>query len=307
MRPAELLAARARKHGGVFTLDDALAVGLTVTDVRRMLDQGWWTVLHPQVYAAQSTPVTTAVREAAALAHLGNRACLSHFSAAQHQRLDTVHLVEGRVWATVPVAVVVIKRPGLEVLRTRRFPQVEQLDGLACTVVPRTVVDLAARLDRPSLSTLLADAVRSRRTTVERVTAMAADFGGRPGLADLRRVCDEFDPLFDSQLEEEALPHLQGAAPGEELERQVEVLDASGRFVARVDFLLRRLRLVIEIDGFAHHSSPSARNRDARRDRRLTALGYVVVRFTTDDVRRHPARVRAELAEVMGRLMRRTA
>lgn len=307
MRPAELLAQRARSTGGAFTHDDALACGLTVIDVRRMLDQGWWRVLHPRVYAAQSTPLTTAVREAAALLHLGERSCLSAFSAAQHQRLEVTGLADDRVWACVPVGVVRPRRPGLEVLRTRRPPQTELVAGLPCTVVPRTVIDLAAHLDRPGLQTLLADAVRSRRTTVERVTAMAADFGGRPGLADLRLVCTEFDPLFESQLEQEALPHLSSVVPGEQWEQQVELVDGAGRFVARVDFLLRRLRLVVEVDGFAHHSSPSARTRDARRDRRLTAMGFVVVRFTTEDVRRQPARLRAELAEVVAARSRRSA
>ena len=302
MRPAELLAERARPRCGVFTHEEAVACGLTGADVRRMLDQGWWKALHPRVYAAQSTPVTMAVREAAALAYVGDRACLSHFSAAQRHRLDVALPGRDRVWLSVPVAVSAPRRPGLDVVRTRRPPQVETLGGSSCTVAPRTVVDLAARLDRVALASLLADAVRARRTTVERVVAMAADFGGRPGLADLRRVCDEFDPLFDSELEREALPHLTAAAPGEEWEQQVEIPDHEGRFVGRVDFLLPRLRLVVEVDGFAHHSSPAARSRDARRDRRLAALGYVVVRFTTDDVRRHPDRVRAELASVIARL-----
>ena len=302
MRPAELLAERARRSCGVFTLDDALACGLTGHDVRRMLDQGWWRVLHPRVYAAQSTPLTAAVREAAGLAHVGRQACLSHFSAAQRQRLDVADPVPGRVCLTVPAAVTAPTRPGLDVVRTRRPPRVEVLGGLPCTVVPRTIVDLAARLDRISLAALLADAVRTRRTTVERVVAMAADFGGRPGLADLRRVCDEFDPLFESELEREAMPHLSAAVPGEDWQQQVEIPDAEGRFVGRVDFLLARLRLVVEVDGFAHHSSPAARSGDARRDRRLAALGYVVVRFTTDDIRRHPERVRAELASVVARL-----
>ena len=37
--------------------------------------------------------------------------------------------------------------------------------------------------------------------------------------------------------------------------------------------------LVVQIDGFAHHSSPADRRRDIAADARLMALGYIVLRF----------------------------
>ena len=48
------------------------------------------------------------------------------------------------------------------------------------------------------------------------------------------------------------------------------------------DFLCRRARLVIEIDGWSHDVQPE---RDAARDAYLVANGYRVVRFTNADVR----------------------
>lgn len=53
--------------------------------------------------------------------------------------------------------------------------------------------------------------------------------------------------------------------------------------VGRVDFLVGR-RFVIEVDSVAHHTSTPAYRRDRRRDRRLAALGYVVVRLTYEEV-----------------------
>jgi very-short-patch-repair endonuclease len=38
-------------------------------------------------------------------------------------------------------------------------------------------------------------------------------------------------------------------------------------------------RLVIQLDGFAHHSAPADRRRDLRADARLVLLGYTVLRF----------------------------
>lgn len=45
-----------------------------------------------------------------------------------------------------------------------------------------------------------------------------------------------------------------------------------------VDGLIGR-SLVIQLDGFAHHSSPADRRRDLEADARLVARGYVVLRF----------------------------
>lgn len=53
--------------------------------------------------------------------------------------------------------------------------------------------------------------------------------------------------------------------------------------VGRVDFLVGR-RFVIEVDSREHHTSEAAHQNDRRRDRRLVAMGYIVVRLTYHDV-----------------------
>ena len=270
-----------------------------------MVVQGWWRVLHRGVFCAQAMPVGAAVREAAALALLGERSWLTSFSAAAHQKLDVTDLVGDRVWLEVPYARGRVAVTGLVVARTRHPLPPQTLDGLRMTPVPRTVVALSAYLDRGQLSRLVAEAVRTKRTTIERVAAHCEGMGGRPGIALLRSVCTEFDPLFESVLEEEARPVLV-AAGLVELEQQVE-LSLAGEFVGRVDFFVRELNLAIEIDGWAHHSSPDATSRDARRDRRLLVAGITVVRFTADDVRRNPERMVAELRQVIASLQSRSA
>jgi very-short-patch-repair endonuclease len=47
-----------------------------------------------------------------------------------------------------------------------------------------------------------------------------------------------------------------------------------------VDFLWRAERLVVEVDGFAYHSSRAAFERDRRKDAALQAAGLRVVRVT---------------------------
>ena len=58
--------------------------------------------------------------------------------------------------------------------------------------------------------------------------------------------------------------------------------------VARVDFAYPDVKLAIELDGAAYHSSLNARHRDRTRENRIVALGWRVLRFTWNDVCEHP-------------------
>jgi very-short-patch-repair endonuclease len=63
----------------------------------------------------------------------------------------------------------------------------------------------------------------------------------------------------------------------------------------RVDFLWRTDRVVVETDGFAHHSSRASFESDRARDRELQRRGFVVLRFTYREVTNEPGSVVASL------------
>ncbi|MGI8460995.1 MAG: DUF559 domain-containing protein [Solirubrobacterales bacterium] len=63
----------------------------------------------------------------------------------------------------------------------------------------------------------------------------------------------------------------------------------------RVDFLWRAERVVVEVDGFAFHSSRGSFESDRARDRELQRRGYVVLRFTYREVNEEPDAVAASL------------
>lgn len=65
-----------------------------------------------------------------------------------------------------------------------------------------------------------------------------------------------------------------------------------------VDFLIGD-RLVVQLDGFEHHSSPAARRRDLDADARLVLLGYTVLRFDYQQVMFEWERVEAVLVTAM--------
>jgi very-short-patch-repair endonuclease len=66
-----------------------------------------------------------------------------------------------------------------------------------------------------------------------------------------------------------------------------------------VDFVWRKQRVVVEVDGFRTHGTRQAFQRDRRRDQLLTLAGWEVIRFTWDEVTGEPRHV----TEVLRRLL----
>jgi very-short-patch-repair endonuclease len=66
-----------------------------------------------------------------------------------------------------------------------------------------------------------------------------------------------------------------------------------------VGFLWRLQRLVVEVDGFAFHSSPGQFERDRRKDSRLAAAGLRAVRVTWRQLTSEPEAVLVRLAQAL--------
>ncbi len=71
-------------------------------------------------------------------------------------------------------------------------------------------------------------------------------------------------------------------------------------FLGRPDLVDQRLRVVVECESFEFHGGRDAFDRDIRRYTRLTARGWVVLRFTYDDVMNHADYVRGIVQNVVG-------
>ncbi len=65
----------------------------------------------------------------------------------------------------------------------------------------------------------------------------------------------------------------------------------------RVDLMIGNV--IIEIDGFEHHSNRTDYRRDRRRCNALTALGYRVLRFSWEEVVPTPEYVVAKVREAL--------
>jgi very-short-patch-repair endonuclease len=149
------------------------------------------------------------------------------------------------------------------------------------------------------------------QTASQSMTAgiIAADAAVRSGLTSRRRLVEAAEQrrfgfpahrvaeLASPRSESpgESWTRLVLAGLGFDAEEQVAIHDEDGRFVARVDFLLRRQGVVIEFDGAVKYAGADGREalvREKRREDALRGLGFRVVRLTWADLR-HPERILA--------------
>lgn len=171
-------------------------------------------------------------------------------------------------------------------LRWRNIPQADIVDGWVTTRA-RTLVDCAILLpfdealavadsalrvglgkdDRRDLARLLQTIPAQHRTRVRRV--MRAADGGAAG-------------PFESALRAIALD-----VAGLTVRTQVRVDDSHG-WIGRVDLADLHLRLVLEADSMEFHGERSAQDRDCARYTRLTTSGWLVLRFTWEQVMHQP-------------------
>lgn len=76
------------------------------------------------------------------------------------------------------------------------------------------------------------------------------------------------------------------AFAGIELVPQVTITDRHGRFVARVDFVVKGTKVIVEFDGRIKYSDESGTSlfEEKKREDRLRRLGYIVVRIIWADL-----------------------
>jgi very-short-patch-repair endonuclease len=276
-----------RLQAGTFTARQAAEGGYTDYRVRRLLRDGRWVVVLGSVYAESGTAITEASLAWAGRLAAGGDAVVSHGTAARLWGLRTP--TEADVHVTVPRPC----RLRIAGLRTHRLELAEDdLDvvaGVLCTNLVKTVVECLMWLPEEYGRAMLLDAVQRGVVSWTDLDRLLRRSGRRHGSPRARAVLTDLE--HGAHSEAEVLAHrILRAAGLAGWEANVPVYDALG-LVGVVDLLFRRERLVIEIDGRAYHSSPDAFQRDRTRQNRLVAAGYVVLRFTWEDLVERPGYV----------------
>jgi very-short-patch-repair endonuclease len=180
--------------------------------------------------------------------------------------------------------------PGVRIHRARLLPA-ETDPSRPLTAPLRTVLDCARVMPLPEALVVLDAALHGgmiRRGPLQ----AAADAARGHGAAALRRAVRFADELAASPLESV-------------LRLILTILDCQVRSQVRipgvgapVDFVLDGW-LVVEADGFEFHSDRNAYRQDRGRLNALAGQGYVLLRFTREDVRFRPGWVLEHVARVL--------
>jgi hypothetical protein len=244
-------------------------------------------VEYDNVYRLAGAPKTPSQRRLAAVLAVGALTAVSHRAAAEMLGIwvstpPTTEISTTRAHSPELEGVRVVHR--LEDLHERWITAV---DGVPCTTVARTLVDLGAVLPENEVARCLDRALGRCLVTVSAVEAArkAVARRGRRGAGVIRRVlephlaCEPVAGVFEARMAR--LISAQGLPPAVP---EYEVWTEAGVFVARVDFAYPELRLAVEVDGFGPHSSLEVFRRDRRRQNALVSAGWTVLRFTWTEV-----------------------
>lgn len=78
-------------------------------------------------------------------------------------------------------------------------------------------------------------------------------------------------------------------------------IEVGGRVIAVADVLFPAERLILEVDGWSSHRGREAFVTDRRRQRALSLAGYLVLRFTWDDLVGRPEETLEEIRDALAR------
>lgn len=291
--PDRLIAAIMRTQRNHASRTQLLAAGIDRRAIDRRVANGELTRRHAGVYRAGLAAPVELEDETVALLACGPTAMLSHHSAATLWGL--------RPGRACPIHVTVAigqhhRRPAGVIVHRSRLLEPRDIAierGLPVTSPARTMLDIAATLPERDLGYILAEGLHKRLLTEGTLLEILPRSGRHTGRHALTQVIQRrTGSLTESQAQRRLLQLIRDAGlPPPETE--VPLLDY------RVDLLWRNIKLIVEVDGYQFHGTRASFERDRRRDARLTAAGFTVVRFAAPEIEHEPLAVVARLAQVI--------
>lgn len=294
---------------GVFTSQEALAVGYRDEDIRTQLRARRWIRLRKGVYIDATDLPTSDGRERhlvdglAVLLSLDAGPVLSHGSAARLHGLIVPRTDAREVRVT---AVDQWRRGrGYKVARAA-LPSDDVVPWLAfgSTSVPRTLVDCAREWSLSDSVIAIDAALQDRK--VDRAELQRAVLAGshRVGIAGAARALDLADGRAESPLETRGrLALLFAGLPKPEL--QVEIYDRAG-LIGRVDAWYEEAAVAVELDGRVKYLDPRSGSspgevlwKEKRREDRMRDVGVRVVRVADEDIRVARAQKMARIRDLL--------
>ncbi|MEX0875199.1 MAG: type IV toxin-antitoxin system AbiEi family antitoxin domain-containing protein [Actinomycetota bacterium] len=281
------IAKLATAQHNAFSRRQALAIGMTPKAIRWRLETGRWVTLGAGLYAIAGPPATRNQCLVAALLAAGPLAAISHLAAAALWEL--IELEPSLIDVVVLHGSLRGAGPGRVIHQANHLDRVDvrTLHGIRVTSPCRTLVDIAGVLSREALEAALDAALYRGLVTVRVVHRYIKHrrLEQHSGIGTLMKLLsDRGAGGLEFELERRFLRLIRKAKLPEP-KRQYRV----GR--ARVDFAYPDFRIAIELDGLGFHYDSAVFRRDRRRQNALVLGGWLVLRFTWDDVANRPGSV----------------
>lgn len=284
----------------LITPRQATEVGAHRSTLARMVAAGELEPIEVGVYGTIGVPLDWERRLLAVLLSAGPPAMASHRAVARLLGIDTYEA------APLEISVPSKRRQtwdGVIVHESRDLRYVPPIfiRQIPCTPPRRLAVDLGAVVGPTAYTTVIRDLRRDHGVSWRQLAAILELHSkrGRDGCGPLRRQLERYagvDGIPDSTLEQLLLDHLIDA--GFPLPVCQHEVPSGGERPYRIDFAYVDVLLAIEVDG-PHHRLPKVRARDRRRDARLEAAGWKVVRIDHEALTFTPGLVLMRIREAL--------
>ncbi len=301
MRPTnDRLRAIASQQHGVFTREQAIEAGLNGRTLRARTANGLYQNPFPGVFAFAGAD-TWHRRLAAAVLSAPFPAAASHNAAARLWQLA----IAG---ADAPIEIVCRRyrrvHRGFVVHESKDLSteDIVTISGVPVTTAVRTIVDLGASASLGQVARALDEGLRASLFTLEEIDRYIRRVArpGRTGVGVIRPLVQErliWSQLSESALEDRFLSLIRrNGLPSPVGQYSLE--DGSGRFVGRFDFAYPEVRGLVELDSERWHMDGASFQRDREKQNRAHAMGWVVYRFTWQQISTRPDEIIDTLASV---------
>ena len=301
VRGDEAIALLAGRQHGVVARWQLLELGISRRAIQHRLETGRLRPLYPggawAAYAAGHGALPLAGHALAATITAGPGAAASYWTSLALRNL--LERPRPLIHVTTPRA----RRPrrGLFIHRAV-LPEtdLDLVDGVPCTSVARTCLDISAEGNERALRTLIKRAEFRGLIKPEEIVEILERYPRRRGRRTLARIAAGYALTAgptQSPLEDDFAEFCGGR--GIPLgETNVPVVAGGRTYI--VDCIYREARLAIELDGRDAHERALAFEEDRKRDRALTAAGWRPVRVTDAQMRFAADALEADLRCLVG-------
>jgi very-short-patch-repair endonuclease len=290
----------ARLQGGVFARSQVLRLGYTYDQIARRLETQQWRRVIGSVLAGATTQLDARSLEWAAYLACGPAAVLSGPSAIRRHGLDALPTADTLHWVTVPPERHMSFRGVRTIRESLAADDVVLVGGMRVTTVSRSVVD-TLRVEPHFVGQPVLDRALLRAwLTVDDLATSVHQFAGRRGVGRLRMHLGRVRTGARSEAERR-LHHLLEDAKLVGWSADFKVYDSGGALMAVLDVAFAARKVAVEVDGLAFHSDPERFQRDRTRQNWLVNQGWIVLRFTWDDLTERPAIVIATIRRTLSR------